>query len=148
MIFKGVIMIGKTYDEIQVGEKVEFSKTISESDVYLYAGLAGDFNPAHVNESYARNTYFKTRIAHGMLIAGLISAVIGTRLPGPGTIYVKQTLNFLAPVHIGDTITASVEVVEKLAKKKVRLTTLCANQDGKIVLDGEALVSPPRPPRG
>ena len=141
-------MIGKTYDEIQVGEKVKFSKTISESDVYLYAGLTGDFNPAHVNESYARNTYFKTRIAHGMLIAGLISAVIGTRLPGPGTIYVKQTLNFLAPVHIGDTITASVEVVEKLAKKKVRLTTLCANQDDKIVLDGEALVSPPRPPRG
>ena len=140
-------MIGKTYDEIQVGEKVEFSKTISESDVYLYAGITGDFNPAHINESYAGNTFFKTRIAHGMLVAGLISAVIGTRLPGPGTIYVKQTLNFLAPVQIGDTITASVEVVEKLAKKKVRMATICANQDGKTVLDGEALVSPPRPQR-
>ena len=82
-----------------------------------------------------------------MLVAGLISAVIGTRLPGPGTIYVKQTLNFLVPVQIGDTITASVEVVEKLAKKKVRMATICANQDGKTVLDGEALVSTPRPRR-
>ena len=141
-------MIGKTYDELQVGETVEFSKTISESDVSLYAGLTGDFNPAHVNETYAHTTHFKTRIAHGMLIAGLISAAIGTRLPGPGTIYVKQTLEFLAPVYLGDTITAAVEVAEKLVRKKVRLKTRCVNQNGKTVLDGEALVSPPRPPQG
>lgn len=140
-------MTGKTYDKIQVGETADFSKTISESDVYLYAGITGDFNPAHLNESYALKTYFKTRIAHGMLIAGLISAVIGTKLPGPGTVYVNQTLNFLAPVHMGDTITALVEVVEKLDRKKVRLKTVCINQDDRMVLDGEALVSPPRPPQ-
>jgi 3-hydroxybutyryl-CoA dehydratase len=140
-------MIGKSYDQLVIGETAEFSKTISESDIYLYAGISGDFNPAHINESYARKTYFKTRIAHGMLVAGLISALIGTRLPGPGTIYVKQTLNFLAPVHIGDTITARVEIMEKLDRKQVRIKTVCVNQEGKTVLDGEALVSPPRPPR-
>jgi 3-hydroxybutyryl-CoA dehydratase len=140
-------MIGKTYDQLSIGETAKFSKTISESDIYLYAGITGDFNPAHINETYAWKTHFKTRIAHGMLAAGLISAVIGTRLPGPGTIYVNQTLNFLAPVQIGDTITAAVEIIEKLDKKKVRLKTVCINQDGKIVLDGEALVSPPRLPK-
>jgi 3-hydroxybutyryl-CoA dehydratase len=140
-------MIGKTYDELQVGQMVEFSKTISESDIYLYAGITGDFNPAHMDETYAQKTFFKTRIAHGMLVAGLISSVIGTRLPGPGTIYVSQSLNFLAPVQIGDTITARVEVLEKLEKKKVRMRTVCINQDGKHVLDGEALVSPPRSPK-
>ena len=140
-------MIGKTYDELQVGEAAQFSKTISESDIYLYAGITGDFNPAHINEAYARETTFKNRIAHGMLVAGLISAVIGTRLPGPGTIYVNQSLNFLAPVQIGDTITATVEVLEKLDKKKILLKTVCLNQDGKNVLNGEALVSPPRAPK-
>ena len=138
-------MLGKTYDQIEVGETAEFSKTISESDVYLYAGITGDFNPAHIDESYARKTFFKTRIAHGMLLSGLISAVIGTRLPGPGTVYVRQTLDFLAPVHMGDTITARVEVIEKLDKKKVSLKTACINQEGQTVLGGEALVSPPRP---
>ena len=138
-------MTGKTYDQICLGDSAEFSKTFSEADVYLYAGISGDFNPAHVNETYARNTYFKTRIAHGMLPAGLISAVIGTQLPGAGSIYMQQTLSFLAPVHMGDTVTARVEVVEKMDKKKVRLKTICLNQDGVIVLEGEALVSPPRP---
>lgn len=140
-------MIGKTYDEIQVGDTADFSKTVSESDIYLYAGITGDFNPAHIDESYARQTYFKTRIAHGMLVAGLISAVIANRLPGPGTVYVKQTLDFLAPVQIGDTITASVEIVEKLKKKKVRINTVCTNQNGIPVLSGEAVVSPPREPK-
>jgi len=138
-------MTGKTYDQIHIGDRAEFSKTFSEADIYLYAGISGDFNPAHINEAYARNTYFKTRIAHGMLSAGLISAVIGTQLPGPGSIYMQQTLSFLAPVHMGDTVTARVEVVEKMDKKKVRLKTICLNQDGVIVLEGEALVSPPRP---
>jgi 3-hydroxybutyryl-CoA dehydratase len=137
-------MIGKTYDQIRVGDSAEFSKTFSKADVYLYAGISGDFNPAHVNEAYARKTFFKTRIVHGMLSAGLISAVIGTQLPGPGSIYMRQTLSFLAPVHMGDTVTARVEVVEKLEKKKVRLKTTCKNQDAVIVLEGEALVSPPR----
>ena len=138
-------MIGKTYDQLRLGDTAEFSKTFSEADIYLYAGISGDFNPAHIDETYARNTFFKTRIAHGMLSAGLISAVIGTQLPGPGSIYMQQTLSFLAPVHMGDTITAHVEVVEKMDRKKVRLKTTCINQNAVMVLEGEALVSPPRP---
>jgi len=139
-------MIGKTIDEIKVGDRAEMSKTVSESDVYLYAGITGDFNPAHVNEPYAEKTFFKTRISHGMLPAGFISALLGTRLPGPGTIYLKQSLTFRAPVRFGDTITASVEVVEVNAKRnRVRLATRCENQENVLVLDGEATVSPPKP---
>ena len=139
-------MIGKTYDQLEIGDTAEFSKTVSESDVYLYAGITGDLNPAHINEDYAQTTFFKNRIAHGMLSGGFISAVIGMKLPGPGTIYMSQKLNFLAPVRIGDTITAKVEVVEKLdEKKKVRLETNCYNQEGTQLVSGEALVSPPRP---
>ena len=138
-------MKGKTIDELKVGDSAKFSKTIAESDVYLFAGITGDFNPAHVDEDYAKNTYFKKRIAHGMLTASFISTVIGTMLPGPGTIYMKQAVSFLAPVHIGDTITACAEISEiMLDKKKVRLKTFCTNQEGTTVLDGEALVSPPR----
>ena len=138
-------MKGKTIDELKVGDSAKFSKTIAESDVYLFAGITGDFNPAHVDEDYAKNTYFKKRIAHGMLTASFISTVIGTMLPGPGTIYMKQAVSFLAPVHIGDTITACAEISEIiLDKKKVRLKTFCTNQEGTTVLDGEALVSPPR----
>ena len=138
-------MIGKTIDELNVGDTAKFSKTISDSDVYLFAGVTGDFNPAHVDEEYAKNTYFKTRIAHGMLTASFISTVIGTMLPGPGTIYMQQAVKFLAPVHIGDTITASAEISEiDMDKKKVRLKTVCTNQEGTTVVDGEALVSPPR----
>jgi 3-hydroxybutyryl-CoA dehydratase len=138
-------MQGKTIDELQVGQSAQFSKTISESDVYLYAGITGDFNPAHINQTYAEKTAFKTRIAHGMLTAGFISNLLGTTLPGPGTIYLQQTVKFKAPVLIGDTITARVEVVEILVeKKRVRLNTVCRNQDDTVVLEGEALVSPPR----
>jgi 3-hydroxybutyryl-CoA dehydratase len=142
---KEELMIGKAYHELNVGDCAEFSKTIGESDIYLYAGLTGDFNPAHVNEIYSNKTFFKTRIAHGMLSAGLISTVIGTLLPGPGSIYLKQELYFLTPVHMGDTITAKVEVMEKIKKnKRVRLQTHCYNQDGINVLEGYAVVSPPR----
>ena len=138
-------MTGKTIDQLKIGDAAEFTKTISESDVYLYAGLTGDLNPAHINEAYAEKTFFKTRIAHGMLPAGFISGVLGMKLPGPGTIYVKQELNFLAPVRIGDTITARAEVIEINAdKNRVRMKTTCTNQDGKVVLDGEAVVSPPK----
>jgi 3-hydroxybutyryl-CoA dehydratase len=143
---KGVKMIGKTIGELKIGDTAEFAKTVSESDIYLYAGITGDFNPAHINEDYAKNTFFKTRIAHGMLSAGFISTVIGTKLPGTGSIYVKQDLRFLAPVRIGDTITARVEVMEIIAeKKRVRLKTTCINQEGTQVLDGKAVVSPPKP---
>ena len=139
-------MTGLTIDELSVGQRARFSKTITETDIYLYAGISGDFNPAHVNEQYAAKTFFKTRIAHGMLTASFISTLIGTILPGPGSIYMRQELNFLAPVRIGDTVTAIAEVAEIIAdKKRVRLKTWCINQEGTTVLDGEALVSPPRP---
>ncbi|MBW2636540.1 MAG: MaoC family dehydratase [Deltaproteobacteria bacterium] len=139
-------MSGKSIVELGLHDKAEFAKTISETDIYLYAGVSGDFNPAHINEEYAKNTFFKTRIAHGMLSAGFISMVIGTKLPGPGTIYLDQCLKFLAPVRIGDTITARVEVIEIMNdKNKVRLKTDCINQDGITVLEGEAVVSPPKP---
>ncbi|MBQ0718500.1 MAG: MaoC family dehydratase [Sulfitobacter litoralis] len=139
-------MIGKTIGELKIGDTAEFAKTVSESDIYLYAGITGDFNPAHINEDYAKNTFFKTRIAHGMLSAGFISTVIGNELPGTGSIYVKQDLRFLAPVRIGDTITAHVEVIEIMdGKNRVRLKTVCVNQEGTQVLDGEAIVSPPKP---
>ena len=139
-------MFCKTINEINVGDRAEFSKTISESDVYLYAGVTGDLNPAHTNEEYAKNTFFKTRIAHGMLSAGLISTVLGNELPGPGSVYIRQELNFLAPVHLGDTVTAQAEVIEVLSEKnRVKLKTTCMNQDGITVLDGEAIVSTPKP---
>ncbi len=137
-------MKGKTINELNINDSEEFSKTVSESDIYLYAGVSGDFNPAHINEPYAQGTFFKTRIAHGMLCAGFISAVIGMKLPGPGTIYIRQELNFRAPVRIGETVTARVEVIEKLEKNRVRLKTTCVNQEGTLVLDGEAVVSPPK----
>jgi len=140
-------MIGKTIDRLAVGDSAEFAKTVSESDIYLYAGVTGDFNPAHVNEAYAQKTFFKTRIAHGMLTAGLISAVMANQLPGPGAIYLRQELDFRAPVFIGDTITARAEVIEIIKdRNRVRLRTWCTNQDGTVVLDGEALVSPPKAP--
>ena len=142
------MIAGKSIDKLQVGDAAEFAKTVSETDIYLYAGITGDFNPAHVNENYAKNTFFKTRIAHGMLTAGFISAIIANQLPGTGTIYLKQELSFLAPVHIGDTITARVEILElNTEKNRVRLKTTCSNQDGVTVLDGFGLVSPPKAPK-
>ena len=141
-------MIGKTIEEMKVGDTAKFSKTVSESDVYLFAGVTGDLNPAHVSEEFAKDTFFKTRIAHGMLSASFISTVIGTMLPGPGSVYMRQEANFLAPVKFGDTITAVVEVAEIIAdKKRVRLKTYCINQEKTVVVDGEALVSPPRAPK-
>jgi 3-hydroxybutyryl-CoA dehydratase len=130
-----------TYEEIKVGDTASFRKTISEHDVYSFAGVTGDFNPMHLDEEYAKNTFFKGRIAHGMLTGSFISTVLGMKLPGPNTIYLSQTLKFLAPVKIGDTIKAEVEVLEKMdAKRQIRLKTTVTQQDGKKVVDGEALV--------
>ncbi len=128
----------------KIGDKASTTKTITETDVYLFAGITGDLNPAHVNESWAKKTKFGGRIAHGMLTGGLISSVLGMQLPGPGTIYMKQDLRFTAPVRIGDTITAEAEVVEVIENKRLRLKTTATNQDGVVVTEGEALVSPPR----
>ena len=133
-----------TYDELEIGQAASVSKTIGEYDVYSFAGITGDFNPAHVNSAYAEGTFFKTRIAHGMLVAGFVSTVLGMYLPGPGTVFISNTVNFLAPVRIGDTITAACEVIEKLDKGKVKLKSTITNQNGEVVLTGESLVSAPR----
>lgn len=133
-----------TMSQLTIGQRAQFSKTISESDVYLFAGVTGDTNPAHLNTEYAKETTFKERIAHGMLSASLISTVLGTELPGRGTIYLRQEVKFLRPVHFGDTITAIVEVIEKDEKKnRVTLKTTCLNQNGQIVVDGKAIAIPP-----
>ena len=138
-------MQGFTIDQLEVGQKSSFAKTVTETDVYLFAGITGDVNPAHVNQEFAKNTIFKGRVAHGMFTAGLISAVLGVQLPGPGSIYLAQTLKFLAPVHFGDTITATAEVTQKiLEKNRVILRTTCTNQDGKVVVEGEATIMPPK----
>lgn len=137
--------MGRTIEELKIGDFEEFSKTISESDIYMFAGISGDMNPAHIDEPYAAKTFFKGRIAHGILVGSFISTVIGMKMPGPGTIYLEQHYKFLAPVRIGDTITAKVEVVEiKSEKNKVTLQTRCFNQNGIMVIDGTAVVSPPK----
>lgn len=137
--------MGKTINELKIGDKDYFEKTITETDVYLYAGITGDFNPAHINQVASEKTMFKGRIAHGMLTAGLISAVLGTKLPGPGTIYLGQELKFTKPVRIGDTIKAEVEVVEIIPEKnRVKFKTICTNQNNEVVLEGMATVLAPK----
>ena len=134
-----------TIQELKVGQSDSFSKTITETDVYLFAGITGDLNPAHVDAEYCKNTRFGKRIAHGMLSVGLISTVLGTKFPGPGTIYLSQQIKFLAPVYFGDTITAMVEVEEVVSdKNRVILHTYCKNQDNQLVVDGSAIVMPPK----
>ena len=133
-----------TIQEMKIGDHASVTKTVSETDVYLFAGITGDLNPAHTNEVAASKTMFKTRIAHGMLGAGFISAVLGMYLPGPGTIYMGQELKFTKPVHIGDTVTATATVEEIiLEKNRVILDTTVVNQDGEIVIKGKASVLPP-----
>ena len=129
------------FEEIRVGDAAELAKTVTESDVALVAGVTGDFNPVHIDAVAAKQSLFGERVAHGMLSAGFISAVLGTRLPGTGSIYLSQTLRFTKPVRIGDTVTARVEVLEVIAaKRRVRLATTCRNQNGEVVVDGEAVV--------
>jgi 3-hydroxybutyryl-CoA dehydratase len=127
----------------KVGDMAEMSKVVSEEDIYLFAGITGDRNPMHTSKEFAATTKFGEQIAHGMLVAGLISAVLGMKLPGPGCIYVSQTLQFLGPVKIGDEITARVEIVEVVSERRLRFSTQCVNQRSEVVLDGEAIVAPP-----
>ena len=129
--------------EITVGQAGEFTKTVTETDVVLFAGITGDLNPAHIDQVSAEKGRFGGRIAHGMLSASFISTVLGTRMPGPGTIYLSQSLRFTAPVMIGDTVTARVEVAEVLPKRRLRLTTTVVKQDGTSVVEGEAVVLAP-----
>ena len=138
-------MKGITISEMKVGDSASFTKTVSEHDVYTFAGLSGDFNPAHVNEVEAQKGMFGKRIAHGMLSAGFISTVLGTQLPGPGTIYMGQELRFTKPVFFGDTITATVTVAELIPEKnRAILDTVCTNQNGEVVISGFATVMPPK----
>jgi 3-hydroxybutyryl-CoA dehydratase len=124
-----------------MGARATLSRTITEADIMIFAGLSGDRNPIHLDPVYAARTLFGERVAHGIMIASLISALLGTDLPGQGTIYLGQTLKFLAPVHIGDTVTASVEVIAIREEKRVlTLRTDCINQQGTLVLTGEATV--------
>ena len=128
------------FEEIQVGDSGQVTKTVTETDVILYAGITGDNNPVHINEIEAKASRFGQRLVHGMLTAGFISAVLGTCLPGKGAIYMGQTLKFLRPVHIGDTVTAIGEVIAKNEEKRqITMRTTVVNQDGKMVIDGEAL---------
>ena len=128
---------------VEVGQTAQIAKTIGEADILMYAAVSLDTNPAHLDADYAAGTMFKERIAHGMLSAGLISAVLGTRLPGPGTIYLAQTLKFRAPVKIGDTVTAMAEVTATdPAKRRATLRTTCTVR-GQVVIEGEATVLVP-----
>ena len=134
---------GLTINDVALGQTAEFTKTITEADVYGFAGITGDFNPVHVDQVAAEASRFGGRIAHGILTAALISTVIGMKLPGPGCIYMSQTLKFTAPVRFGDTITARGEVADiNVEKNRMTLATSCVNQDGDVVAEGESLVMP------
>jgi len=137
---------GKYIDEISEGMTAVFSKTVTEADIVLFAGVSGDTNPVHLDEEYAKPTMFKGRIAHGMLTAGFISAVFGTKLPGPGCIYMSQSLKFKAPVRAGDTVVARVTATA-VDREKARVTfaTTCKVKDA-VVLEGEAMLMVPRRP--
>jgi 3-hydroxybutyryl-CoA dehydratase len=134
---------GCFFEDLSVGQKASFGKTITESDIVLFAAVTGDTNPMHLNEEYAKGSIFGERIAHGMLAAGLITKVMGTQLPGPGTIYMSQSLRFRKPVRIGDTVTATVEITAlNTEKHRATLRTVCSVK-GEPVLEGEAMVAVP-----
>lgn len=129
------------FDDFKLGMKAHTSKTITETDIILFAGVSTDINPVHLDEEVAKQGIFGKRVAHGILVSGLISAVLGNKLPGPGSIYMGQELKFLAPVFIGDTITAEVEIIELIPEKhRIILNTTCTNQDGKVVIAGKATI--------
>lgn len=129
---------GYAFEDLQIGMSASVSRTVSEADILMFAGVSGDTNPVHLDEEFAASTMFGGRIAHGMLSSGLISAVFGTRLPGPGCIYLSQNLKFKAPVKVGDTVVARVTVKElKTEKRRAVFSTVCTVR-GTTVLDGEA----------
>jgi len=136
-------MRGRTYDEISVGDKAGFSKTITESDIHSFSAVCADFNPIHVDEVYAVTSALGKkmggRIAQGMLSASLFSTLVGMYIPGKGALYVSQTCNFKRPVKIGDTLRAECQVLEKMEKNRIRMLTQCVNQRGEVVVEGEAI---------
>ena len=133
----------RTIDTIQIGDSASFTKTVTETDVVMYAGVTGDMNPAHINVEYAKTNMFGQRIAHGMLSAGFISNVLAMQLPGPGSIYLGQELKFVKPVFIGDTVTATVTVLEIMEERnRVKMDTTVTNQRGETVIVGTATIMP------
>jgi 3-hydroxybutyryl-CoA dehydratase len=136
------------FDDFKVGDTASIMKTISEADISRFAEITGDFNPLHMNDEYAKKSMFGKRVAHGILSAGLISAVLGMKLPGPGALYLDQTLTFKKPVFIGDTLTAKGTIKDKIVKQKegkppmnlLKITTIVTKQDGAIVTEGEATI--------
>ena len=136
--------LGYSYDELEIGMSASFTKTVSETDVYLFAGISGDFNPLHMNHEFAKNTPFGARIAHGALPYCLIAPVLGMKLPGLGTMALEMNVRFKAPTYFGDTITAKATVFEKLPDKRwVRMACEWTNQKGTVVAHGSILVAPP-----
>jgi 3-hydroxybutyryl-CoA dehydratase len=136
-------MTGYFIEDMKLGLQASHSKTVSAADIESFAELSGDTNPVHLDEAYAQTTPFKARIAHGMLSVGFISAVLGTKLPGPGAVYMSQTLRFKAPVKIGDTVVATCTVTELIAeKRRAILSTICKVGD-TVVIEGEAMVMVP-----
>jgi 3-hydroxybutyryl-CoA dehydratase len=132
-----------TMGDIEMGQTAFYTKTITEGDIFIFAGLTGDLNPIHIDENFAKNTKFKKRIAHGLVSVSLIGAAIGSELPGEGSVYVSQDVKFKSPVFPGDTITAKIEVIGMDAEKnRLTLKTTCENQDGLIVVDGTAVAMP------
>ena len=131
----------RAYDDIELGETASITKMISEADVVNFAGIIGDFNPLHVNPEYAKNSMFGERICHGMLTASFTSTLVGCGIPGRNGLYLSQNVKFVKPVKIGDTITATAEVIEKIdAKQRIVLSTVIKNQRGEVVIDGQATV--------
>lgn len=132
------------YDSLEEGQTARFSKVVTEHDIMLFASLSGDHNPVHLDEDYAARTVFKGRVAHGMFSGALISAAVACKLPGPGTIYLEQQMEFKMSAKIGDELTVQLEILEKLPKFRVRVGTRVVNQRGEVVVDGEALIAAPR----
>lgn len=132
-----------SFSEIKIGQRAEIKRTVTDDDIKKFAEVSGDRNPIHLDEKYAKKTFFQGRIAHGMLSAAFISAVLANKLPGPGSIYLKQKLSFFKPIRIGDTIIVAVEVIKKDdVKERIILKTTCTNQNNELLVDGEATVIP------
>ncbi len=134
---------GYFFEDLKAGMEATYVRRVTDEDIRAFAAVSGDNNPIHLDEAYAAETPFKGRIAHGILAASFISKVIGTQLPGPGSVYMSQSLNFRAPVRIGDEVTATVAVAELIAEKKRAVLTTHCSVNGKVVLEGEALVKVP-----
>lgn len=132
-----------TYDELELGDTATYTRSLTEDQIILFAAMSGDVNPVHLDEAYAEGTMFKGRIAHGMWSGALISAAVATVMPGPGSIYLEQSMKFRRPVKIHDTLTVTLEILEKQSRNRVRIGTSVRNQNNELVVDGEARIIAP-----